>query len=160
MEKNYKIIPFDVNRINEEGVEVITRNGESARIICVDKKIDTEISHCPIVALLSYINNNGTPYELTQSYTLKGKLYNKEDSSADLFLKIPVKTRIMTHQELSWWLRECPEEHREFRTRGEYNIYPIFTYSDETSSYTCAENILIRSNGGEWKEPLIEIEEE
>lgn len=158
MEKNYKTIPFDVNRINEEGVEVITRNGKSARIICVDKKIDANLSYYPIVALVSYINKNSTPYELTAHYTRKGKTNNNEDSPEDLFLKIPVKTRRMTYQELSWWLRECPEEHREYKFKTNPLIYHEYIYKDDDVNEVIDNRILIRSNGGEWKEPLIEIE--
>lgn len=38
METKYKTIPFDVNRINEEGVKVVTRDGRSVRILCADLK--------------------------------------------------------------------------------------------------------------------------
>lgn len=153
--QNYRIEKFDITKLNDEGVEVTTRNGRSVRVICVDKKLDSEFTNNPIVALILYSGRNNIPYEGMMCYTLKGRVCDNEDNDDDLFLKIPVRARRMTNQELAWWLRDCPEEHREFRTRGEDNIYSIFTYSDETSSYTCAENILIRSNGGEWVEPLI-----
>lgn len=158
MENNYKIIPFDIEKA-KAGAEVVTKNGRSARIICYDKKLDTEFSKNPIVALLSYTGKYGTTYELTQSYTLKGKIDNREDNNDDLFLKIPVKTRRMTNQELSWWLRECPDEHREWSTKNADDlIYHIFDYVQHEANEECSEDILIRSNGEEWREPLIEIE--
>lgn len=160
MEKTYKTIPFDVNRINEEGVEVITRNGKSVRIICVDKKIDGDLYIYPIVALISYINKNGTPYELTELYTQKGKINNNdEDRPHDLFLKVSIETRRMTNQELSWWLRDCPEEHREYKFKTNPIVYHEYIYHDDDPDKAIDERIIIRSNGGEWEEAIVENED-
>lgn len=90
-------------------------------------------------------------------YTLKGKVNNREDNIDDLFLKIPVKTRRMTNQELSWWLRECPEEHREWKRNDCSTITSTYTYFDYEANNECYFESVIRSNGGEWREPLIEI---
>lgn len=153
MEKNYKTIPFDVNRINEKGVEVITRSGRSVRVICTNKKLDTEFSKNPIVALLSYTGKYGT-YEGIMCYTQNGKIDNREDNNDDLFLKIPVKIRRMTNQELSWWLRECPEEHREYKFKTKPLIYHDYIYKDDDVNEEIDDCIVIRSNGGEWREPI------
>lgn len=67
-----------------------------------------------------------------------------------------VKTRRMTNQELSWWLRDCPEEHREWRFNACSSVYTSIGYSEEKEHNPVANNILIRRNGEEWQEPLIE----
>jgi hypothetical protein len=158
MEKNYKTIPFDVNRINEEGVRVVTRNGLSVRVICVDKKTDSEVSFNPIVALISYKSGEGTPYESVQSYSLKGTILDNINSDKDLLLQVPVKTRRMTNQELVWWLRDCSEEHREWKCTSTVYVNYYISYIEKDANKECEKDILIRRNGGKWEEPLIEIE--
>jgi len=68
-----------------------------------------------------------------------------------------VKKRRMTHQELSCWLRDCPEEHREWKFKTRSEVYTSRGYSEEKEHNPVASNILIRRNGGEWQKPLIEI---
>ena len=69
------------------------------------------------------------------------------------------KTRRMTNQELAWWLRKKPT--REYKTTS--NFYPIvygeYTYLESESSDKVDINIFIREDGGEWREPLVEVEE-
>lgn len=73
------------------------------------------------------------------------------------------KIRRMTNQELAWWLLDGIKEgkHREYifsdtKTRI---IRTTFDYCEETASDEICVNILIRENGGEWKEPLVDVEE-
>ena len=68
-----------------------------------------------------------------------------------------VKTRRMTYQELSWWLRDKPEEHRELKMSVDDDqiMDSIYYYENETN-VTVSKDIIIRKNGGEWMEPLIE----
>lgn len=148
METRYKTIPFDVNRINEEGIKVVTRAGKKARVICTDHVGSGDES---LVALI----NEGTYERVVQLYK-SGKFYcNKEDYD-DLFMIVPCKYRRMTNQELAWWLRDCPEEHREWKYSGiERHAFAYFDYYDEDKDIQCDDNILIRRNGGAWEEPLI-----
>ena len=67
-----------------------------------------------------------------------------------------VKTRRMTNQELSWWLREHPEEHRELKMSVDDPIIDSLYYYDNETNETVNKDIIIRRNGGEWIEPLIE----
>ena len=67
------------------------------------------------------------------------------------------KTRRMTKKELSWWLSEKPHRERKF-TVAPY-IYTYYTYNENEQDKEVLDNILIRENGGEWREPLVEIEE-
>lgn len=36
--------------------------------------------------------------------------------------------------------------------------YKVTIYNDNKAVAECGRNILIRSNGGEWREPVVEIE--
>ena len=67
------------------------------------------------------------------------------------------KTRRMTNKELSWWLSEKPHRERKF-ARAPY-IYTYYTYCENEQDKEVTDNILIRENGGEWREPLVEVEE-
>lgn len=67
------------------------------------------------------------------------------------------KTRLMTHQELADWLRNAPEEHREYRYAGDKNVYNTYDYPEIEAKTPVDENIItIRRNHGEWNKPLIE----
>lgn len=152
-----KRIPFDILRVYEEGVKVVTRDGLSARILCTDLlKRDKEI-----VAAIT--GKTIEKYEYINEYYVNGRYNQDEETTEDLMLEIPVKSRRMTNQELSWWLREHPEEHREMIFNYEDEIMQKerrfihygYTYSQATKDEP-VDNILIRSNGGEWHKPLIE----
>ena len=67
-----------------------------------------------------------------------------------------VKTRRMTHRELAWWLRDKPEEHRELKMSVDDPIIDSLYYYDNETNVTVNKDIIIRRNGGEWEEPLIE----
>ena len=67
------------------------------------------------------------------------------------------KTRRMTHKELSRWLRERPS--REYKYQTSDYICSAFDYRECKQDEEVHEDIRIREDGGEWKEPLIEIEE-
>ena len=71
--------------------------------------------------------------------------------------KEEVKTRRMAHQELADWLRDAPEEHREYRYAGDKDVYNTYDYPETEAKTPVDENrITIRRNHGEWQEPLIE----
>jgi len=70
-----------------------------------------------------------------------------------------IKTRRMTNQELSWWLRDCPDEHREYMYKSkadEPNVHIIYPYCVIEADEEVDADIYIRRNGGEWEEPLVE----
>ena len=66
------------------------------------------------------------------------------------------KTRRMTNQELAWWLREKPT--REFKYKNDTKVYHIYNYRENETSSPVDEDIVIRENGREWHEPLVEVE--
>lgn len=88
------------------------------------------------------------------------KIDNKLDNGGNedaLKAKKEPKFRIMTRQELAWWLKDHPENHREFRYSDSATlVYNSYTYFENEAHNECPSNFLIRENGGEWKKPLIE----
>lgn len=62
----------------------------------------------------------------------------------------------MTHQELSWWLRDCPEEHREYGFCDDEGVRYFHTYRKDSADKEVGKEYRIRRNGGEWEEPLVE----
>ena len=67
------------------------------------------------------------------------------------------KRRRMTNKELSRWLREKPT--REFKYLTSDYIYSTFGYREYTQDEEVHEDILIREDDSEWREPLVEVEE-
>lgn len=148
METKYKIIPFDIKKAktpeNPDGFEVVTKDGKNVRIVCTNKRGDN-----PIVTLIE----NGNLKEDCVLYNLNGVYWSND--SHNLALKEPVQYRRMTNQELSKWLREKPEEFREAMINHNL-IKSIHSYFEECKNLEVGPDTIIRSNYGEWKEPLIE----
>lgn len=67
------------------------------------------------------------------------------------------KTRRMTHKELSRWLKEKPTREWKY-TDGDY-AYSVYCYKEEYADEEVHDSILIREDDGEWREPLVEVEE-
>ena len=67
------------------------------------------------------------------------------------------KQRRMTNQELAWWLREKPT--REWKYMNGVTVYGYYGYEEKCENEEVLNNILIREDGGEWREPLVEVEE-
>ena len=69
------------------------------------------------------------------------------------------KTRRMTHKELSRWLRENPTRECKHDPGDVYFVFSYHSYVEREASEEVTGNILIRENDGEWREPLVEVEE-
>lgn len=97
---------------------------------------------------------------LFQKIKEKGYEWNsdtKELKKIDAFpAEKKIKTRRMTNQELSWWLRDCQQERREVCRVEEETIYSRYIYRKCDANEEVPEFVRIRKNGGEWQEPLIE----
>ena len=63
--------------------------------------------------------------------------------------------RRMTYRELSWWLSDKP--HREYRYKNNDFVFRTLDYKESKQKEEVTDRFLIRENGGEWKEPLIEV---
>ena len=66
-------------------------------------------------------------------------------------------TRRMTHKELAHWVKEKPT--REFKYSSSRFIYTFHSYDENCEDEEIHEDILIREDDGEWREPLVEVEE-
>lgn len=67
------------------------------------------------------------------------------------------KTRRMTYQELSWWLREKPTREWTFIFQKPARAHTVFEYFDNEAKQPVDEDIIIRENSGEWHEPIVEV---
>ena len=67
------------------------------------------------------------------------------------------KQRRMTNKELSRWLRENPT--REWRYKNGVTVCSYYSYEEKCENEEIHEDILIREDDGEWREPLVEVEE-
>ena len=67
------------------------------------------------------------------------------------------KQRRMTNKELARWIRENPM--REWKYKNGVTVYGYYGYEEKCENEEVPNNILIREDDGEWREPLVEIEE-
>ena len=67
------------------------------------------------------------------------------------------KTRRMTNKELSRWLRGKPTREYKYLT-SDYTC-STFDYREYVRDEEVHEDIRIREDDGEWREPLVEVEE-
>lgn len=69
------------------------------------------------------------------------------------------KTRRMTKKELSRWLRE--KSTREFKYCSSLfsYVYSTYTYDENEEEEEVRKDVVIREDDGEWREPLVEVEE-
>ena len=64
------------------------------------------------------------------------------------------KTRRMTNKELSRWLREKPT--REYKFKDSDFVYGEKNYRETVQDKEVEDDIFIREDDGEWREPLVE----
>ena len=62
--------------------------------------------------------------------------------------------RLMSNKELSFWLSDKPR--REWRMRVNSSISRNYSYIYEREDEPVSKEILVRENGGKWREPLAE----
>ena len=100
---------------------------------------------------VAYVLNNGRTYRVLSIVD--------EDSAFETYKHCAEieKQRRMTHKELSRWLREHPS--REYKYQTSDYIYSAFNYRECKQDEEVHKDIRIREDGGEWREPLVEVEE-
>ena len=70
------------------------------------------------------------------------------------------KQRRMTNKELARWLREKPtREVKHCNGSNDNFVYCFHTYLERCANEEVDDLILIREDYGEWREPLVEVEE-
>lgn len=150
---DYKKLPFNLYEAktpdNPNGLEVVTTANEPVTIVSTDYRGDQK--DYPILGIVHLKNR-----DLPTAFNIQGKTYDGYIFEGSIYLKEPIERRRMTNQELSKWLREKPEEFREITNKHNL-IGSIHSYFEEYKNWVVAPDIMIRSNYGEWKEPLIEI---
>ena len=67
------------------------------------------------------------------------------------------KPRRMTNKELAHWLREKPT--REYRFKNGDFVYGEKNYRETVQDKEVTDDIFIREDDGDWREPLVEVEE-
>ena len=67
--------------------------------------------------------------------------------------------RRMTKKELSRWLREKPTREFKYTSYVVCTVYSTYTYDEECANEEVRRDIVIREDDGEWREPLVEVEE-
>jgi len=157
--ERYKLIPFDISKAktpqNPDGLEVVTTNGTAVTIVFTDFRSEelnsNDDSLFPILAVI-----HGEDSDMSALYSRGGDMADDDNCDNFLYLKEPVTPRRMTNKELAWWLRDNPEEHREWCTINAMYIFHIFDYVKAEANEECSKDILIRRNGGEWHEPLVD----
>ena len=67
------------------------------------------------------------------------------------------KQRRMTNRELARWLRE--KHTREWKYTVVSTVHSAFSYDEDCADKECCSKIVVREDDGEWREPLVEVEE-
>ena len=65
------------------------------------------------------------------------------------------KTRRMTKKELSRWLREKPTREFKYGSYISCSVYSTYTYGEDEGDVEVRDDIVIREDDGEWREPLV-----
>ena len=99
---------------------------------------------------VAYVLNNGRTYRVLSIVD--------EDSAFETFKHCAEieKQRRMTNKELSRWLREKPTRECKYLT-SDY-ICSTFDYREYKQDEEVSEDMRIREDDGEWREPLVEVE--
>lgn len=153
MENKYKLIDFDIKKAktpeNPNGLEVVTKDGKSITIVATNFRN----SLFPILAIAHDILG-----DTAVLYNNCGHVHHNYDGGTcpdeDLYLKEPIAQRRMTNRELSKWLRDKPKKYRECKDFSDA-ILSTYNYYESEADKPVNDSIMIRSNYGEWKEPLV-----
>ena len=95
-----------------------------------------------------YISELGIPYPV---FALTDDKLNTEHFKYCAEIE---KQRRMTHKGLAYWLRE--KLTREWKYKNGVTVYGYYGYEEKCENEEVPNNILIREEGGEWREPLVE----
>ena len=100
-------------------------------------------------------------YILKENYVLNRVIeIDNDESDFDLYKHCAEieKQRRMTNKELSRWLREKPT--REYTHTYKEYIGNWCDYTVDNQDKEVTEDVFIREDDGEWREPLVEVEKE
>lgn len=147
--------PFNINNfISNEKTPVETKNRHKV-FIHITKRVNDKFSFYQIIGEMQYEDTGWCLYR----WSKEGKFDETENSNRDLVFSLKKTTRRMTNYELSYWLKQNSEEHREWKREHTINVCSFYVYKEEDQDVECDKDILIRSDKDEWRKPLIEFEE-
>lgn len=69
------------------------------------------------------------------------------------------KQRRMTNKELSRWLREKPTREFKYSSSISCSVHSFYIYNEDDGEEEVSKDVVIREDDGEWREPLVEVEE-
>ena len=97
------------------------------------------------------LRENYVPYKVTT--------VDNDDSDYEFYRHCAEieKQRRMTNKELARWLKEKPT--REYKYTIDNYVYSVHPYNENRGGEEVREDIVIREDDGEWREPLVEVEE-
>ena len=100
---------------------------------------------------VAYFLNSKDPYPIVT--------ITADESACDIYMHCAEieKQKRMTNKELSRWLREKPT--REYKFKNSDFVYGEKNYREIEQDEEVVDNTLIREDDGEWREPLVEVEE-
>ena len=153
MKKEEKRRQFNASEfISNKKTPVETRDGRKVTIYNTNRATATVYKVCGDI-------HTDKGFEL--STWMSNGIYQSDNCSDkyDLFFSPKKTTRRMTHKELAWWLKESGE-HREYKKVPDGTILSEYAYLEKYQDEKCDDEIMIRSNGGEWRMPEIEIKDE
>ena len=98
-------------------------------------------------------------YVLNNDYTYRVLSSVDDDSNHETFYGTfkhcaEIEKRRMTKKELSRWLRE--KSTREFKYSSCCSVYSTYVYDENCGDEEVRNDIVIREDDGEWREPLVE----
>lgn len=148
---------MELKRIENEGVTKIEFNSKfkiGDKVTLISNKLSS-------IGTIMYISDNGLYRvrfpDLSMYWYPEDMLEPYEMIEDNDKVEEDVEPRLMTNQELADWLRDAPEEHREYRYAGDKDVYNTYDYPETEAKTPVEENrITIRRNHGEWQKPLIE----
>ena len=91
------------------------------------------------------------------TYPVIALTYGDIDSSRYKHCAEIEEQRRMTNKELARWIREKPT--REWKYKNGTSVYGYYVYEEKCENEEVLNNILIREDDGEWREPLVEVGE-
>lgn len=147
--------PFNINNfISNEETPVETKSGKRV-FIHTTKRVNAQFNFYQIIGEILYDDSSWGLYW----WSIEGRWDQTDKNKRDLVFSLKKTTRRMTNYELSKWLKEKSEEHREWKREHTINVCSFYIYKEEDQDVECDKDIFIRSNKGEWRKPLIEFEE-
>lgn len=124
------------------------QNNPIPRMMWVWDNGESEKKKCKVIFVLSGVNG--------KKYNVLTVADKETCTTAYMHCAEIEKQRRMTNKELSRWLREKPT--REWKYIADNNIYTSYNYEEDFADKECWSEVMVREDDGEWREPLVEVD--